>query len=112
MPELGIVVTVVTLPVKGTYYHKIGMGKPLGLGAIRLTPTLHIVNPKKRYQSLFGDDGFELGLLSEERVQKYCDGALQVFEKLHLQTTQLHFLCPGTAHQTTAHYAQLARPKS
>ena len=56
------------------------MGIPLGLGAFSLTPTLHIVDPKKRYQSLFGDDGFELGLVSAELAQKYCDGALQVFE--------------------------------
>lgn len=80
MPELGVLWWSLALPVKGTYYHKIGMGKPLGLGAIKLTPTLHLIDPKKRYQSLFGAHGFELGLLSDEITQKYRDGALQVFE--------------------------------
>lgn len=80
MPELGVLWWSLALPVKGIYCHKIGMGKPLGLGAIKLTPTLCLIDPKKRYQSLFGGDGFELGLLSDELTQQYRDGALQVFE--------------------------------
>jgi hypothetical protein len=32
--------------------HKIGMGKPLGLGSIRITPTLHLSKRKERYMNL------------------------------------------------------------
>lgn len=32
--------------------HKIGMGKPLGLGSIRISPTLHLSNRKNRYSNI------------------------------------------------------------
>lgn len=36
--------------------HKIGMGKPLGLGSIKITPTLFVSDKKIRYSSLFSND--------------------------------------------------------
>lgn len=38
------------------YCHKLGMGKPLGMGAIKITPTLHLTDRQQRYHDLF-DDG-------------------------------------------------------
>lgn len=81
MPELGVLWWSLALPAKGNFCHKIGMGKPHGLGAIKLTPTLHLVDPKKRYTSLFATDSFELGLQPRELTDQYRDGALQVFER-------------------------------
>lgn len=43
------------------YRHKLGMGKPLGMGSIELVPTLHITNRKQRYESLFKGDNWETG---------------------------------------------------
>lgn len=42
---------------KTLYCHKLGMGKPLGLGAVNLQATLHIKDQKQRYTSLFNDSG-------------------------------------------------------
>lgn len=48
--ELGALLFVLDLP-QGCC-HKIGMGKPLGLGSIRITPTLTLIDRKERYSSL------------------------------------------------------------
>jgi hypothetical protein len=68
----------------GDYCHKLGMGKPLGLGAVKLAPKLQIAIPKKRYETLFtkanDDSSFNEGLETEEISHKYVDAALQTFE--------------------------------
>ncbi|WP_223814672.1 TIGR03986 family type III CRISPR-associated RAMP protein [Thermoanaerobacterium thermosaccharolyticum] len=57
--ELGALLFVLNLPEN--HYHKIGMGKPLGLGSIEIKPKLFIVDRKKRYTSLFNNDTWNLG---------------------------------------------------
>ncbi|EMT38860.1 TIGR03986 family CRISPR-associated RAMP protein [Thermoanaerobacter brockii subsp. lactiethylicus] len=57
--ELGALLFVLDLPEN--HYHKIGMGKPLGLGSIEIKPSLFIVDRKKRYTSLFNNDTWNLG---------------------------------------------------
>jgi len=37
--------------------HKIGMGKPLGLGSVEITPKLYLSNRKERYESLNAEWG-------------------------------------------------------
>ncbi|MBK1620149.1 TIGR03986 family CRISPR-associated RAMP protein [Lamprobacter modestohalophilus] len=39
------------------YRHQLGMGKPLGMGSIRLDAQLHLISRSTRYQSLFATDG-------------------------------------------------------
>ena len=55
--ELGLLWWTLALPVndKQTYCHKLGMGKPLGLGAIQLEPALRLVDTQTRYATLFDD---------------------------------------------------------
>ncbi len=48
--ELGALLFVLDLPPECC--HKIGMGKPLGLGSIRITPTLTLIDRRERYSSL------------------------------------------------------------
>ncbi|MBP6738781.1 MAG: TIGR03986 family CRISPR-associated RAMP protein [Leptospiraceae bacterium] len=48
--ELGALLFALNLPEGCT--HKIGMGKSLGLGSIKITPTLFLSNKKERYASL------------------------------------------------------------
>lgn len=43
--ELGALLFVLDLPEN--HYHKIGMGKPLGLGSIEIKPSLFIVDRKR-----------------------------------------------------------------
>lgn len=53
--ELGLLWWTIALPVADgrEYCHKLGMGKPLGLGAVKLEPTLNLVDSKTRYNILF-----------------------------------------------------------
>lgn len=44
------------------YCHKIGMGKPLGMGSVFLTSGLYIQDPKTRYSSLFKNHEWATGL--------------------------------------------------
>jgi len=65
--ELGALLFALELP-EGCL-HKIGMGKPLGLGSVEIAVnSLNIINRERRYSSLFKDDSsnWELGLESGE----------------------------------------------
>lgn len=55
--ELGALLFVLDLP-EGCF-HKLGMGKPLGLGSIKVTPKLHRSKRKKRYTELFFEWEYE-----------------------------------------------------
>lgn len=48
--ELGALLFVLKLPCGCA--HKLGMGKPLGLGSVEITPTLCLTNRKERYTQL------------------------------------------------------------
>jgi CRISPR/Cas system CSM-associated protein Csm3 (group 7 of RAMP superfamily) len=56
--ELGLLLFALDLPLG--HYHKLGMGKPLGLGSVKLTPTLYISERKERYSKLFHADKWHL----------------------------------------------------
>lgn len=45
------------------YCHHLGMGKPLGMGAVELHARLHLINRSLRYEKLFNDssDNWQLG---------------------------------------------------
>jgi len=45
------------------YFHHLGMGKPLGMGAVELHARLHLIDRPRRYATLFreGGDTWELG---------------------------------------------------
>lgn len=44
------------------YCHQLGMGKPLGMGAVKLEETLHLTDRVTRYSSLFDGDNWQTGL--------------------------------------------------
>ncbi len=62
--ELGALLFALDLPEN--HYHKLGMGKPLGLGSIKITPTLFISDRIQRYKKLFADNTWELAERKEE----------------------------------------------
>lgn len=69
--ELGALLFVLKLP--DGCAHKIGMGKPLGLGSVFIEPTLFVTDRGKRYSSLFNKkDKWELGKTQcgEEEIKK------------------------------------------
>ncbi|MBN2092454.1 TIGR03986 family CRISPR-associated RAMP protein [candidate division KSB1 bacterium] len=53
--ELGALLFVLKLP--DGCFHKIGMGKPLGLGSIEITPRLFLSTRTKRYEKLLNEWG-------------------------------------------------------
>lgn len=79
--ELGALWWALTLPGDPgkNYCHRIGMGKPLGMGSVKLTPNLIISNRRKekgRYSRLFSDRSWYLS----EHCEKEIDYA-NFFEK-------------------------------
>ncbi|MFC7330506.1 TIGR03986 family CRISPR-associated RAMP protein [Marinactinospora rubrisoli] len=64
------------------YAHKIGLGKPLGLGSIHITPSLHLTDPRERTRSLDAAAGFRA--VGADEVRRYLDafdGALLAWER-------------------------------
>src|SRR5579883_422480 len=43
------------------YCHHLGMGKPLGMGAVELHAHLHIIDRAARYSALFSEDNWQVG---------------------------------------------------
>lgn len=74
--ELGALLFALDLPEN--HYHKIGMGKPLGLGSIEVKPSLFIVDRNTRYRSLFNNDTWNLG---DEDKTSEKNQFKQAFEK-------------------------------
>lgn len=82
--ELGALWWALALPGEEgkPYHHKIGMGKPLGMGSVRLTPRLFLTDRADRYRCLFNEQGaWEEGVTEEVSVQPH----LTVFETYVLQ---------------------------
>lgn len=90
--ELGLLWWAVALPAAGEHCHKMGMGKPLGLGAIKLTPALHLVDMKEnaRYKSLFAkmdkQPDWETGLQADP--QEVLGKAVANFEDFVLTVSE------------------------
>ncbi len=79
--ELGALWWALILPgdSEKTYRHKLGMGKSLGMGAVTITPRLHLTDRTARYNKLFNATGWEEAT-SEAEAQPY----LAAFEKFVL----------------------------
>lgn len=79
--ELGALLWALTLPgnPNETYRHKLGMGKPLGMGAVAIKTNLFIGDRKKRYQHLFNNDIWNIPL-QEASIENY----IKEFEKFVL----------------------------
>jgi CRISPR-associated protein (TIGR03986 family) len=50
------------------YYQSLGMGKPLGMGAVKLDATLHLTDRTRRYDSLFDGDKWQTGAQPEQQL--------------------------------------------
>jgi len=72
--ELGALAWALTLPGETgrTYCHKLGMGKPLGMGAIAIKADLVITKRRQRYQALFNQSQFEEAAQAED-AQHYIN---------------------------------------
>ncbi|MFZ3383511.1 MAG: TIGR03986 family CRISPR-associated RAMP protein [Candidatus Methanoperedens sp.] len=75
--ELGALLFALKLPDRCA--HKLGMGKPLGLGSVKIKPELSISDRKKRYSSLFENEAWTLSenINSEAEI----DRMINIFQK-------------------------------
>lgn len=69
--------------------HKLGMGKPLGLGTVKLEPELHLVELVSRYSTLFDDaqSGWEEGTAAD-LVEQVITEAVDNFEQFVLKRSK------------------------
>ncbi|MDI6781990.1 MAG: TIGR03986 family CRISPR-associated RAMP protein [bacterium] len=80
--ELGALLFALKLP-EGCA-HKIGMGKPLGLGSVEITPTLVLSDREKRYKSLFDGNIWALPKKNGKTIDKYIqDFTEDIFDKIN-----------------------------
>jgi CRISPR-associated protein (TIGR03986 family) len=54
--ELGALAWALYLPCSPEHRHQLGMGKPYGMGMVKLEPTLHVIDRQARYTQLFDGD--------------------------------------------------------
>jgi CRISPR-associated protein (TIGR03986 family) len=78
------------------YCHHLGMGKPLGMGAVKLDATLHLTNRPTRYGSLFNGDNYQTGAIGNgeslsNRVT--LERRIQAFEQHILDALKLNTTC-------------------
>jgi hypothetical protein len=59
--ELGALLWVLNLATQDQFRLKLGMGKPLGMGAVKIVPTLILSNREQRYRTLFNGGWWETG---------------------------------------------------
>jgi hypothetical protein len=77
--ELGCLLFVLKLP--DGCCHKLGMGKPLGLGSVAITPTLVLHNRKERYATLFDDTGWYEPVLDTTNNPNRMEDFTEKFER-------------------------------
>ncbi len=73
--ELGALLWALILPGEADkdYCHSLGMGKPLGLGAVKITPTLYLSDRQGRYTQLFAGTDWHLGERPESDIQQFIN---------------------------------------
>ena len=73
--ELGALFWVLTLPgeMGKQYRHTIGMGKPLGMGAAKIVPTLHLSDRRSRYRRLFESETWHQAERHETDTQSFVN---------------------------------------
>lgn len=67
--ELGALLWVLGLP--DGYCQSLGMGKPLGMGAVKITPTLYLSDRRLRYTRLFKDGKWADGVRQEISRERF-----------------------------------------
>jgi CRISPR-associated protein (TIGR03986 family) len=61
------------------YCHKLGMGKPFGMGAVKLEATLHLTKRDLRYRSLFDGAGWQTGSRAGDGEELKVRGNLEAY---------------------------------
>ncbi len=87
--ELGALLWALRLPADENRQtcHQIGMGKPYGMGSVKIEPTLYLMNHKQKYQNAFTkNDDLVIYPKAEKQPEKKNVQYLDDFEKAMLKT--------------------------
>ncbi len=73
--ELGALLWALILPgeTNKEYRHKLGMGKPLGMGSVKINPTLYLSDRGSRYTQLFEGESWYRAERQEQNVQRFIE---------------------------------------
>ncbi|MGA9099646.1 MAG: TIGR03986 family CRISPR-associated RAMP protein, partial [Methanotrichaceae archaeon] len=87
--ELGALLWALTLPGEADkdYCHSLGMGKPLGLGAVKISSTLYLSDRKDRYSQLFAGTDWKRGERQEPDMQQFIS-AFEAFVLSGMDTNE------------------------
>jgi len=112
--EIGSLLFVLNLPKNSdtkddpkNCCHKLGMGKPLGLGSVEITPTLFITKRAERYQSLFDISAWNKATKEETDLDKFKNAFAQFVDKELNKKQQTEITYTSDNLWTTPRLAQL-----
>lgn len=80
--ELGALLWVLRVAADPAYRLKLGMGKPLGMGAVKIVPTLELTDRLARYQTLLNGNGWATATAADPQG---ADKAVAEFERFMLR---------------------------
>ena len=78
--ELGALMWILDIAQHNNYRLSLGMGKPLGMGAVKIESSLYLSNRKARYSKLFNNNSWEVAESLDDKPDYQ-----QVFENYILQ---------------------------
>ncbi|MGG6269701.1 TIGR03986 family type III CRISPR-associated RAMP protein [Leptolyngbya sp. AN03gr2] len=96
--ELGAILWILNVAADQDYRLSLGMGKPLGMGAIKITHEVRFSDRQIRYRSLFDQDNWQTAEKSDAEKCKECDRQFEqyVLERIaetdHPVTGKVQFL--------------------
>ncbi|RIK82025.1 TIGR03986 family CRISPR-associated RAMP protein [candidate division KSB1 bacterium] len=121
--ELGALLWVLQIGSDERYRLKLGMGKPLGMGAVRVNAKLHVIDREGRYAKLFGSDKWHEGASEDETKSRDAIAAFQRFvlgelnekvarqlEELERIKALLHMLSWPGPDPALTRYMEIERP--
>lgn len=87
LKELGALLWVLEKAGDDAYRLKLGMGKPLGMGAVKINYTLQQTERQERYRRLFENQTWALGVKQEKNL---VEKSIQAFEHFILSHKELN----------------------
>lgn len=112
--ELGALLWAIALPGEGEgneYRHKLGMGKPLGMGSVHLAPTLLLEDRQARYRTLFTPEASTESFGDGTAEMKWATGATVQDEATVTSLIQQFesYLLPKIGEKEAARLAEVPR---
>ena len=80
--ELGALIWVLNIAQDESYRLKLGMGKPLGMGAVKIEHNLYLSDRQIRYTQLFNDDQWETAEQIKENLSYQQDFEKYILEQI------------------------------